>query len=55
MLVWGVEGLMRGIVEGSLGLSESSRKTSHTVFYSFSNFFPMREVVWVGNVSLVKS
>ena len=30
MLVWEMEGLMRGIVAGSLGLSESSGKTSHT-------------------------
>ena len=45
---------MRGIVAGSLGLSESSEKTYHTVSHSVSNSFPMRGVVRVGNVSLVK-
>ena len=32
VLIWVVEGLATGIVSGPLG---SSRKTSHTVFYSF--------------------
>ena len=54
MIVWGMEGLMRGIVAGSLGLSESSGKTSHTVSHSFSNSFPMGGVVGVDGVSLVK-
>ena len=54
MLVWGVEGLMRGIAAGSLGLSESSGKTSHTVSYSSSNSFPMRGVFGVDGVSVVK-
>ena len=54
MLVWGMEGLMRGIVAGSLGLSESSGKTSHTVSHSSSNSFPMREVFGVDGVSVVK-
>ena len=30
---------MRGIAESSLGLSESSEKTCHTDFHSFSNTF----------------
>ena len=54
MLVWGMEGLMRGIVAGSLGLSESSGKTSHTVSNSSSNSFPMRGVFGVDGVSVVK-
>ena len=33
------ERLLRGIVAGFLGLSESFGKTSHTVSHSFSNFF----------------
>ena len=37
VLVWVVVGLVRRIVEGSLGLSESSGKASHTVCHSFSN------------------
>ena len=35
VLIWVVDGLATGIVSGPLGLFESSRKTSHTVFYSF--------------------
>ena len=31
VLVWVVKGLVREIVAGSLGLSKSSGKTSHTV------------------------
>ena len=54
MLVWGMEGLMRGIVAGSLGLSENSGKTSHTVVHSSSNSFPMRGVFRVDGVSVVK-
>ena len=33
-LMWLVEGLVRGIVAGSLGLFESSEKTSHTFSHS---------------------
>ena len=44
VLVWEVEGLMGGIVAGSLGLSESSGKTSHIVYHSFLNPFSMRGV-----------
>ena len=44
---------MRGIVVGSLGLFESSGKTSHTVFHSFSMSFPTRGVVEVGEVAKV--
>ena len=35
ILVRVVEGLIKGIVAGSLELSESSGKTSHTVSYCF--------------------
>ena len=35
--MWVVVGLVRQIVVGSLGLSESSGKTSHAVSHSFSN------------------
>ena len=42
VLVRGVEGLMTGIVARSLGLSESSGKTSHIVSHSISNSFSMR-------------
>ena len=45
---------MRGTIAGSLGLSESSGKTSHTVSYSFSNSFSMSGGSWVVNVLLVK-
>ena len=44
---------MRGTIAGSLGLSESSGKTSHTVSYSFSNSFSMSGDSGVVNVSLV--
>ena len=54
MLVWGMEGLMRGIVAGSLGLSESPGKISHTVSHSSSNSFPMRVVFGVDGVPMVK-
>ena len=54
MLVWGMEGLMRGIVADHLGLSESSGKTSHTVSHSFLNSFSMRAVVGVDGVSFLK-
>ena len=53
--MWGVEGSVRGIVAGSFGLSKSSGKTSHTAPNSFSNSFPMRGVVGVGDTSLVNS
>ena len=53
--MWVAEGLVRGIVAGSLGLSESSGKTSHTVYYSFSNSFSMRKDAKFGDVSWVKS
>ena len=33
--MWVVEGLVTGVVAGSLGLSESFGKTSHIVFHSF--------------------
>ena len=55
MLVWGVEGSTGGIVTGSLGLSESSGKVSHTALNSFSNSFQMRGVVGVGDESLMNS
>ena len=48
-------GRVNGIVAGSLGLSESSGKTSHIVYHSFSNSFSMRGGVGVGDVSCVKS
>ena len=35
--MWVVEWLVRGTIAGSLGLSESFGKTSHTVSHSFSN------------------
>ena len=54
MLVWRMEGLMRGIAAVSLGLSESSANTSHTVSHSLSNSFPMRGVFVVDGVSVVK-
>ena len=54
MLVWGMEGLMSGVAAGSLGLSESSGNTSHTVSNSSSNSFPMRRVFGVDGVSVVK-
>ena len=54
MLVWGMEGLMRGILAGSLGLSETSGKTSYTVSNSSSNSFPMRGVFGVDGVPVVK-
>ena len=38
---------MRGIVAGSLGLSESSGKTSHTVSHSFSNSFSISLSLWL--------
>ena len=37
---------MRGIVAGSLELSESSGKTSHTVFHSFSMSLSIRLSLW---------
>ena len=42
VLVWVVERLLREIIAGSLGLSKSSGKTSHTVFHSFSDSFSIR-------------
>ena len=45
---------MRGIVASSLVLSKSSEKISDTIYHSFSNSFPMRRVVRVGDVSLMK-
>ena len=47
MLVWVVEGLVRGIITGSLGLSESSGKTSHIVFHFFLNSFSIRLSLWL--------
>ena len=45
--MWVVKGLVRGIVSGSLGLSESSGKTSHIVSYSFFlNSFSIRLSYW---------
>ena len=45
--MWVVKGLVRGIVSGSLGLSESSGKTSHIVSYSFFlNSFSIRLSHW---------
>ena len=55
---------MRGTIAGSLGLSESSGKTSHTVSNSFSSSFSMRvgagvvDVMWVKrqrSMSLISS
>ena len=54
MLAWGMEGLMRGIAAGSLGLCENSGETSHTVSHSSLNSFPMRGVFGVDGVSVVK-
>ena len=42
VLVWVVEGLARGTVAGSLGLSGRSRNTSHTVYHSSLNSFSIR-------------
>ena len=41
-----VKGWVRGIVAGSLELSESSGKTSHTVFRSFSMSLSIRLSLW---------
>ena len=46
MLVWGVEGLMRGIVAGSLGLSESSGKDLPYNFPFFLEFLPNEGGCW---------
>ena len=46
VLVCVVEGLARRIVAGSFGLSERSRKTSHTVYHSFLNSFSLRLSLW---------
>ena len=54
ILILEMEGLMKIIVAGTLGLSERSWKTSHTMSYFFSNSIPMRGVVGVDGVSLVK-
>ena len=54
MLAWGMEGLMRGIAAGSLGLCENSGETSHTVSHSSLNSFPVRGVFGVDGVSVVK-
>ena len=45
--MWVVEGLVREIIAGSLGLSESFGKTSHIVFHSFSNSFSIRLSLWL--------
>ena len=45
---------MGAIIAGSLGLSESSGKISHTVSHSFSNSFSIRGA-GVGDVSWMKS
>ena len=42
VLLWVVEGSVRGIIAGSLGLSGSTGKTSNTISHSFSNFFSIR-------------
>ena len=39
VLMWVLEGLLRGIVVGSVKLSQSYGKTYLTVFHSFSFFF----------------
>ena len=44
--LWVVEGLVRGIVAGSLELPESSGKTSHTVSHSFLMSFSIRLSFW---------
>ena len=44
--MWVVEGLVRGIVAGCLELSESSGKTSHTVYHLFSISFSVRLSFW---------
>ena len=54
ILILEMEGLMKIIVAGTLGLSERSGKTSHTMSYFFSNSIPMKGVVGVDGVSLVK-
>ena len=51
--MWVVEWCARGTIAGSLGLSESSGKTSHTVSNSFWSSFSVRVgggtvgVMWV--------
>ena len=51
--MWVVEWCARGTIAGSLGLSESSEKTSHTVSNSFWSSFSVRVgggtvgVMWV--------
>ena len=45
---------MRETFPGSLGLSESSGKTSHIVSHSFSNSFSKRVGAGVVDVSWVK-
>ena len=52
--MWVVEWLVRETIAGSLGLSESSGKTFHTVSHSFSNSFSMRGGVGVVYVSWLK-
>ena len=49
-----MEWLARGTIAGSLELSESSGKTSHTVSHSFSNSLSMRGGAGVFDVSWVK-
>ena len=43
--VWVVEGLVRGIIAGSLQLAESSGKTYHIVSHSFSSSFSIKLAV----------
>ena len=44
--MWVVEELVRGIAAGSLGLSESSGKTSYTMSHSFWNYFSIMLFSW---------
>ena len=45
-LMWVLEGLLRGIVVGSVKLSESYGKTYLTVSHSFFFFFSIRLSFW---------
>ena len=49
--MWVVEWLARGTIAESLGLPESSGKTSHTISNFFSNSFLMRGGAGVVDVS----
>ena len=52
--MWVVEWSARGTIAGSLGLSESSGKTSHTVSNSFLSSFSTRVGVGMVDVFWVK-